>query len=91
MQHNAAKHLDVEEAVPDAALNGIAHGGKRLRQQCIERFTRLQTAAKFGGLVGEFCGGKRREVGFERCDLLDNRLLAGDFTFRVVEEALEYA
>ena len=50
MQHNAADELHAKRLHAEHAPRGLARGGKRLRQQGIERFARIVALLEFVGL-----------------------------------------
>ena len=73
VQHHAADQLDVEMALAERALAGLAHGGEGRNQNVVERGT-------FGELLFEFVSpGAQRLVGelfqlvFQRVDFIDAR------------------
>ena len=62
MQHHAADQLDVEMALAEGALGGLAHGGEGRDQDVVERLAVGELGAELGG------AGLQRLIR-ERCDL----------------------
>ena len=78
MQDHAADELDVEMALAERALGGLAHGGEGRHQDVVE-------LGAFGDLFLEFVGaraqrlvGEGGDVLLERVDGVDPRLIAAD-------------
>ena len=79
VQHHAADELNVEMALAERALAGLAHGGERGHQNVVER------GLAVGELPLEFLGaGAQRVVGqllqlfFQRVDVVDARPVGAD-------------
>ena len=51
MEHHAADELHAVGVQPQHAAGRLAHGGKRLRQDVVERFAALQTRLELGVLA----------------------------------------
>ena len=71
MQHHAADELDVEMALAERALGGLAHGGECRRQDIVE-------SCAFGELLLELVSprpqrlvGKLGKLGLQRVDLIN--------------------
>ena len=75
MQHDAADELDVEMALAEGALGGLADGGEGRNQDVVERLA-------FGELLAELLGagfqrlvGEGGDLGLERIDGIDAGLI----------------
>lgn len=76
VQHDAADQLDVEMALAERPLGGLAHGGEGGHQQVVERLAFGELLLEFGGaglqrLVGEF-----RDLRLQRVDRVDAGLIS---------------
>lgn len=76
VQHHAADELDVEMALAERALGGLAHSGEGRHQDVVERLAVGELLLEFGGarlqgLVGEF-----GDFRFQRVDGVDAGLVS---------------
>ena len=76
MEHHAAHQLDVEMALAERALGGLAHGRERLDQQILEVFAAGEALAEAVGPGAQLGVGQSLELGLQRVDGID-RLLEG--------------
>ncbi len=76
MQHHAAHQLDVEMALAEGALGGLAHGRERLDQQVVEGLAGGQPLAKAIGARPEVGIRQPLQLRLESVDGVD-RLLQG--------------
>ena len=68
MQHHAADHLHIVMAHPQSAGAGLAHHGKRLRQQGVERFALRKTLPEAVGFLAQFLIAQFCDAGFQFVD-----------------------
>ena len=66
MQRGAAHELDVEVALAERALRGLADGGERLGQQVVERLAVLVALPELVGLGRSSASVSGDEVLFDR-------------------------
>ena len=78
VQHHAADHLDVEMALAERALGGLAHGGEGRHQNVVERPPLGELFLEFLGAGAQRLVGQRLQFVFERVDLVDPRTIAPD-------------
>src|SRR5882762_357263 len=71
MEHRASKQLHIVVTLTDRSARGLAYGGECLGEQVVQRLTRKETAAEFGGLVAQRVVGERLVLGLERVDLVN--------------------
>ncbi len=71
VQHHAADQLDVEMALAQRPLGGLAHGGEGFDQQVVQRLALLQPGAELVGLGAQLLVGEGSELRLERVDPLD--------------------
>ena len=76
MQHHAADQLDVEMALAEGPLGGLAHGGEGGNQDVIERLAVGKLPAELGGTGFQCLVGKRGELGLKRVDVVDAGLIS---------------
>ena len=76
MQHHAADQLDVEMALAEGALGGLAHGGEGRDQDVVERLAVRELLAEFGGAGLQCLVGQRDEFGLKRIDGVDAGLIS---------------
>ncbi|MPM28102.1 hypothetical protein SDC9_74621 [bioreactor metagenome] len=72
MQHNAAHQLYAVGAKAQNAIRGLAHGGKCLRQDGVQRFAVCKTLLELGGLAPQFLVGQRLVLVAHRVDFVDD-------------------
>ena len=89
VQHHAADELDVEMALAERALAGLAHRGEDRRQQVLHRLVlafaildRGQRRLPFGDLRAQLVVGELLELRLQPVDLVDVR--PQTFNFAVV-------
>ncbi len=70
VEHDPAHQLDVEEAYPHRALEGLADGGVRLEENVFRRLAVLDPLAELGRLGRKLLVGKGFELRLERRDVL---------------------
>ena len=80
VEHDAADHLDIEMAHAQHALAGLAHGGKCLGQDVVERLARGQQAPQLRGLHRQGLVRQASKGRLERIDLLDDLVQRLDVT-----------
>ena len=85
VEGDAAHQLDVEEANPDRALEGLPDGREGLEEQLLERLALLQALLELRGLAGQLLVGERLELGLERADV--GGLLGQPFEAAALAEA----
>ena len=73
VEHVAADELHVEVPHVERTTAGLAHDGKRLGQQVVERGAAGKPLAELGGLLPELAVGEARNRRLEGVDGLDNR------------------
>ena len=71
VQHHAADQLHVEVAQAERAARGLAHHGKGLGQQVVERLAGGEPLAELDGLGRELGVGQGLQGRLERVDLAD--------------------
>ena len=76
VQHQAADQLNVEMALLERALGGLAHGGESGRDQIVERLAGGELGAELGGLGAQLIVAQRVELGLQRVDRGDLRPIA---------------
>ena len=76
MQHHAADQLDVEMALAEGALGGLAHGGEGRNQDVVERLAVGELLAEFGGAGLQRLVRQRGELGLQRVDGVDAGLIS---------------
>ena len=88
VQHHAADQLDVEVALADRALRGLAHDGEDLRQNLEHRlfallalFDRADLRLPLGDFGAQFVVAQRGDLGLEPVDLVDVGTEPFDFAF----------
>ncbi len=88
MQDHPADQLDVEVALAEGALGGLAHDGEDLRQDFEHRlvallalFDRADLRLPFGDFGAQLVVVQRRDLGLEPVDLVDVRTEPFDFAF----------
>ena len=87
VQHHAADELDIEMALAERALAGLAHRREHRREQILQRlvlafalFDRGQAGAPFGDLRAQLVVGKLLEFSLQPVDLVDVGPQALNFT-----------
>ena len=78
VQHHAADQLDVEMALAERALGGLAHGGEGRNQDVVERLAVGELLAEFGGAGLQRLVGQRGDLGLQRVDGVDAGLISLD-------------
>ena len=78
MQHHAADQLDVEMALAEGALGGLAHGGEGRNQNVVQRLAVGELLAEFGGAGLQRLVRKRRDLRLQRVDGVDAGLVSLD-------------
>ena len=78
MQHHAADQLDVEMALAERALGGLAHGGESGNQDVVQRLAVGELLAEFGGAGLQRLVRKRGDLGLQRVDGVDAGLISLD-------------
>ena len=78
MQHHAADQLDVEMALAERALAGLAHGGEGRHQDIVERRALGELLLEFVGARAQRLVGERFQLLFQRVDLVDARPIGAD-------------
>ena len=73
MQHDAADKLYAERLHAQHASARLAHGGKRLRQEIVQRLAALITHLEFSGLSAQLLVGQRGVFVAQRLDLVHER------------------
>jgi hypothetical protein len=72
VERHAADQLDVEMTHLQHALARLAHDGKRLRQERVERLAVRRAAFELRGLRLQLPIGQRADAGLQRVDLADD-------------------
>ena len=91
MQRRAAHHLDVEVALADDPLGGLAHHRVGLGQQVVQRLAVGQPLAERISLRAQLGIRHLDVVGLERVDVLGDRLEpADDLAFPGAEDLVQY-
>jgi hypothetical protein len=78
VQHHAADELDVEVALAERALAGLAHGGESRHQKVVERRPRRHLLFEFVGARAQSLVGELLEFPLQRVDGLDARTIRAD-------------
>ncbi|MFK4608031.1 hypothetical protein ABIF57_007483 [Bradyrhizobium diazoefficiens] len=76
VQHHAADQLDVEMALAERALGGLAHGREGRHQQVIERLALGELLLEVGRAGLELLVGELDELGLQRVDRVDAGLIS---------------
>ncbi len=76
VQHHAADQLDVEMALLQRPLGGLADGGEGGREDVVERLALFEELTEFVGLGAQFVVGELGELGLEVVDFGDLRPVA---------------
>ena len=79
MQHDTAEHLHMKMTLAKHAAHGLAHDGKRLGQQVVQRFAGGQPGAEFFGHTAQLFFRKPAVRVFIRIDFRGDFLKALDF------------
>src|SRR5205807_80641 len=69
VEDDPAHRLDVEDALSQGALAGLADCGEGLEDELVERLAVLQALPELGGLPGQGLVGELLEVGLEGGDV----------------------
>ena len=92
VQCRAAHQLDVEVALAEHALGGLAHRRERLGQDGVQRLAVLEARAKLVGLGAQLLVAHRLVVGLDGVHLLGDRLQALDLApFTQVHQLVQQA
>ena len=92
MEHDAAKKLHIEMALPNGALRCFAHNRKRFRQERIQRFTFAKPLFELLGFRAQRCIGKRLHLRLQFIDALHLRHQLLDSAFaRIAEQFINKA
>ena len=78
VQHHAADQLDVEMALAERALGGLAHGGERRHQDVVERRALGELLLEFVGARAQRLVGELLQLLLQRVDRLDARPIGAD-------------
>jgi hypothetical protein len=78
VQHDAADQLDVEVALAQGALGGLAHRGEGLDQEVVQGLALLQAGAEFRGPGAQLLVAQRLELRLQGGDGVDIALQADD-------------
>ena len=90
VQRGAAHELDVEVALAQHPLGGLAHGGERLRHQVVERLAVGEPLPELVGHAAQLLVGHRDEVVLDRVDGLGDRLqLAQDLALAHAQDLVD--
>lgn len=76
MQHHAADQLDVEMALAERALGGLAHGGEGGHQQVVERLALGELLLELDRAGLERLVGELRDLRLQRVDRADAGLVS---------------
>ena len=72
MEHHATEKLNVEMALAECALAGLAHRREGIDQKVVERFAALQPLAQPTGAGLELGIRELLELGLDRIDRIDH-------------------
>ena len=78
VQHHAADELDVEMALAERALAGLAHGGESRHQDVVERRALGQLLLELLGPRPQRLVGELLQLFFQRVDGVDPRPIGAD-------------
>ncbi len=78
VQHHAADELNVEMALAERALAGLAHGGERGHQNVGERPAVGELPLEFFGAGAQRVVGQLLQLFFQRVDVVDARPVGAD-------------
>ena len=88
MEHDAADELHAVGIKPEHAARGLAHGGKGLGQNVVERFTVGEPRLEFRRLGAQLLVRQGAVLVRHRLDLIDDRINALEFPLGVGAEEL---